>query len=135
MIFYSMLKTIQADKNNRVQDEPAIEVINVGMDASVLAIGPYSEEIAQYLPYEAEKYSKTQKGTQVVVPFLFECVTTKESVELASLLGVEPWNFNTHAVEKENIKWDSLEKFDDWGAEAAKCLLERNFILIYLPNG
>lgn len=107
----------------------------MGMDASVFAIGPYSEKITQYLPYDAAKYSKTKLGTQVVVPYVFDCVTTAESVELAKYLGVEPWDFNTHKVKKENIKWKSLEEFNDWGAETTRCLLENGFSLIYLPNG
>jgi len=89
----------------------------MGMTAEVIAIGPFSESVADHLQYPREQYIGTATGT-IVVSKVIEAHTSESSVRLAGCLGASPWDFNTHPldstradVEKLSAEFDGIENF------------------------
>jgi hypothetical protein len=114
----------------------------MGLDADVICIGQFSNGIAECLNYDPEDYDDVQEGRIVTATF-FRCVSTSQSKKLAAALGVDPWDFNTHAILKDKVDWEALKEISLWTDEGEdevmrrfKFLLEeKNFICVYRPNG
>ena len=112
----------------------------MGMEANILCIGQFKKTIAKYLDYEETEYEDTNKGVAVISMF-FHCNSSQQSLELAEAVGVEPFNFNTHQIERDKVRWCMLQELCDknpeWAnyhIEALKALLDAGFICIYQPN-
>ena len=113
----------------------------MGLDADVICVGVFSKDIAAQLDYDDEAYENVEEGRVVVTDF-FSCNTGSQSFELANALGVDAYDFNTHAIPKNrDIDWAALslmcEKNGEWdyGIEGFKLLLkEKNFLCVYRPN-
>jgi hypothetical protein len=107
----------------------------MGMDAEVIAIGPFSESVVEFLTYPAEDYSKTRPGTTVVDNvFCVESGASGQSHELARLVGAEVWDFNTHELDPSKVDLAGLaQRFD--GVERFVGLAAAGFRSYYLPNG
>jgi hypothetical protein len=69
----------------------------MGMDACVLAIGGFGDDVKDILDYPSDWYDDVRPGAVVTRTF-FNCCTTQQSEELASALGVEPRDLNTHHI-------------------------------------
>ena len=84
----------------------------MGMSAELIAIGPYSEEISEFLDYRGNFYSKTQPGA-IVTRRLFGIVQGSTlSREFAALLGIsDPWDFNQHKVLLSRLDSEGLKRF------------------------
>lgn len=117
----------------------------MSMCASVLAIGPFSAEIADCLEYPAKYYANTRRGA-IVVAELFQIVEgTRSSTDFAAHLGItDPWDFNQHKIDPGRIDVDGLKTFfarlaegDDNMQQLARLLRlrEYGFELIFRPNG
>jgi len=113
----------------------------MGLDAELLLLGPFSEEVKSFLDYPPEYYDDTNDDT-VVTRSMFSCVTTDQSYELAEIVGCEAWNFNTHIVRKENVDIPALTEFVERNADSVfkdiktfMFLLDKGFTCIYMPNG
>ena len=116
----------------------------MGMDAELVAIGPFSEDIVNYLSYPPEYYEDTEKGNTVYT-VICSMATSAGSEELAQALGIEPWDFNRHfftsdmmnaanfAVMMQDSK-DGNFDFDE-SIDAISALKGKGFLFIYLPNG
>jgi len=113
----------------------------MGLDANVLCIGRFNEEIVDCLSYDPEFYEGTAHGV-IVATHLLNCNTSDQSRQLAAALGTEPWDFDTHCISRGNINWDELRElseccaeWDETDIERFKRLLNMMFICIYQPNG
>ena len=114
----------------------------MGMNAYVLCVGKFSEEVKDCLLYDAEFYEDTKPGAAVVA-HKFNCSTSEQSKELAKALGCEVWDFNTHLISEDKIDWPDMysmtEYCEGWEEEhgVAKFirLLKAGFTCVYMPNG
>lgn len=107
----------------------------MGMDAEVIAIGPYSEAVADFLSYPAESYAATRPGMTIVDKvFCVESGSNGQSRELARLLGAEAWDFNTHEIDPSKADLAGLAREFD-GVERFVRLTAAGFRFYYLPNG
>jgi hypothetical protein len=107
----------------------------MGMNAEVLAIGPFQSAIVPHLEYGADLYSKTREGAPVI-RFLFECEHSPQSRELAACFGVEPWDFNQHHLNPSTADVQRLTAaFDAADVEVFVALRAAGFDFYYVPNG
>jgi hypothetical protein len=114
----------------------------MGMNACVLCVGIFNKGIAESLEYMSDLYEDTIPGT-LVVSHLLHCNTSEQSKLLAEALGCEPWNFNTHRINKEKVNWPKLYKLakhnEDWEerehVDSFWALLKAGFLCIFMPNG
>ena len=85
----------------------------MGMSADVIAIGPFSEDIADVLGYPAEDYARTRPGVRVVTCLFAEGMSgTTTSRMLAERLGIDdPWDFNQHEFDPAGVDLDGLRAF------------------------
>src|SRR5262249_50659418 len=67
-----------------------------------LAIGKFSEELRDHLEYPQSFYEGVRTGC-LVFSELFHCKTTRESKELAGVLGVSIWDFDSHLISPSEI--------------------------------
>jgi hypothetical protein len=84
----------------------------MGMCAEVIAIGPFSAAVADYLDYRSELYAKTARGA-IISRRLFGILEgSSVSRELATYLGIsDPWDFNQHKVDNAKIDFAGLKEF------------------------
>lgn len=86
--------------------------------AHVMAMGPYSQEIAPCLEYPPEYYRDCKDGT-IVFADLFCTVTRDQAMTLAGYVGAEPFNFNTHLLSPEKIMASIDDLAELWPNDAA----------------
>ena len=114
----------------------------MGMNAYVLCVGTFNEDIVASLDYVKEFYEDTKPGA-VVTSHILRCATSDQSRQLAEVLGCEAWDFNTHNIAKTNVNWDelydlaknSLDWFEAEHVDSLKALLNAGFLCVYMPNG
>jgi len=107
----------------------------MGLDAQVIAIGPFSQEALPALEYPATFYSDLPAGA-TVVSNVFIARTSEASHQLAQAFGVGAMDLGKHVLNPEAADQSLLR--DVFGAEnveqfqlLAKCA----FTFYYLPNG
>lgn len=72
---------------------------------------------------------------------MLQCQTSNISERLAEVLGVEPWDFNTHEIKEDKVDWEGLKELvkemfcEEDEVEKLRTLLQNDFICIYCPNG
>lgn len=116
--------------------------VNMGMCAQILAIGPFSADIASWLSYRAEMYANTKQGT-VVTHFLFGILEGSTlSRRFAALLGIsDPWDFNQHQVDPLAVDFVGLRAFSEeypeysHDVEALDALIKAGFSFHFRPEG
>ncbi len=114
----------------------------MGIYAEIIAIGPFSKDIIEYLEYGADCYSHTKEGA-IVSQTLFGIVEGSSlSAEFAEILGISnPWDFNQHKIVNDDIDFKLLRKFinvyGDYERDALKLevLSKKGFDLHFVPNG
>ena len=114
--------------------------ILMGMDAELLAIGPFSREVADALGYPPDFYDDTPTGA-LIISTVACCNNTECSRDLATALGIEPWNFEQHCeIDVDLAKVDlglfaeSVEGGSETVADFLKLALNE-FKFYYMPNG
>lgn len=115
----------------------------MGMNADVIAIGPFSKSIAGLLDYPAEFYDNTKPGTTVITTFC-SAPGINTSNMLAAAMGVDPWDFNTHKIDSENII-RGLGALTEFAFATGESVIELNehfnrlakegFTFFFRPNG
>jgi hypothetical protein len=107
----------------------------MGLDAQVIAIGPYSQAVAGSLEYPQEYYEACQmrEGATVIVT-VFVAYTSAQSLALAEALGASAWDFNTHVLDATRANLEALE-VDASEVRRFEVLREAGFQFYYLPNG
>jgi hypothetical protein len=114
----------------------------MGMDADLLAIGPFSSDIADILDYPPEYYEGVKPGTKVITT-VFLCETTDQSNGLAEALGIDPWDFGAHEIPFSKVDAVALT---EWAEETDPFegladvmrmlrLAQKGFTFFFRPNG
>jgi hypothetical protein len=67
----------------------------MGLDAELLAIGPYSQRVRDHLEYPGSFYGDVHDGS-LVISSVVCCSGTATSIRLAKMLGVDPWTLDKH---------------------------------------
>jgi hypothetical protein len=79
-----------------------------GTSAELIAVGPFSPDIAPFLDYDRALYEGVPAGAKVVAHLLDVYENDKEAHALASSLGADVWDFNTHALDPWRADLDAL---------------------------
>lgn len=114
----------------------------MGMNAELLAVGPYSESVADALGYPADFYSDTPEGAIIITSVAY-CPTSDGSRGLAHALGVGPWAFEWHCdvlahTRLEDVDLQLMAESVEGEVEAVESFLKlalAGFVFYYLPNG
>lgn len=109
----------------------------MGMDAELLAIGPFSKQIVGNLEYPADFYEDTPVGS-LIITCVCCCNNTDGSKLLAEALRIHPWKFEEHCnIDGQDVSLvlmaDVIENPDDIVDFVA--LHEAGFKFYYRPNG
>jgi hypothetical protein len=115
------------------------------MSAEILAMGPFSVDIADALEYPANLYAGTRPGVTVFA-YLFSMMPgSSTSHALAEHLGIgDAWDFNQHKIDPARANLDALRAFlgtlDDSAdflrdVERFIRLRDKNFDFFFRPNG
>lgn len=123
----------------------------MGMKAEIFAAGKFKREIADCLEYGELAYTEAIETlpTTVVFSTLFQCVTHDTSCKLAAAFGIDPWNFNQHAVKYEQCNFallaEVMEQTNGESEHAKQCarqelehferLHKAGFKFYFRPNG
>ena len=111
----------------------------MGMDAELLAIGPYHPDLVNCLDYPASYYTDTPVGSTIIITVGISA-TTEQSSNMASALRIDPWQFQEHC----NLTGDDVDLellTESFGENAEKCvcdflkLREYGFKFFYMPEG
>lgn len=106
----------------------------MGLDAQVIAVGPYSRAIVAGLEYPESDYAKVPEGA-TVVSNIFVALTSEESNGLAAAFGVGAMDLGRHELNPQAADLKALEGI--FGPETVEgFLLLRNggFRFYFLPN-
>ena len=114
----------------------------MGMNAEIIAIGPFSQSVVDVLDYGSEYFKNTKSGSIITVR-LFGMSGSSSSREFAKMLGIsDPWDFNSHKIKSENINFEELKKFinelhEDYNEEFERflILMENGFEFHFRPEG
>ena len=106
----------------------------MGLDAQVIAIGPYSSEIVSSLEYGEKFYTGVAPGTTVVTN-VFLAGTSDASNKLASAFGVEAMELGRHKLDPNRADIAQLEEvFGNQNVQQFRHLAQADFAFFYLPN-
>lgn len=107
----------------------------MGLDAQVIAIGPFSPEIAGSLEYNAQRYADVPIGATVVTT-IFLAPTSAVSHDLAAAFGVGAFELGKHHLDAYKADLARLRDVSSEREVAAFLnLREHGFQFYYLPNG
>lgn len=106
----------------------------MGLDAQVIAIGPYSSEVASSLEYGESFYVGVAPGTVVVINVFLAC-TSEDSHKLASAFGVGAMELGKHKLKPDTANVAELiDVFGESNVAQFQCLARNGFAFFYLPN-
>ena len=106
----------------------------MGLDAQVIAIGPYSGEIATSLEYGVHFYKDVAPGA-IVVTNVFVAGTSDASHKLAEAFGVGAMELGKHRLDPSCANIAALsEVFGEQDAQQFQRLARAGFTFFYLPN-
>jgi hypothetical protein len=116
----------------------------MGMSAEIMAIGPFSADIADALEYPVETYARTRPGVTVFA-YLFSVMPgSSTSRAFAEHLGIDDaWDFNQHKIDAGRVDLDALRAFigpllgPDSLADIERFvrLRDKGFEFFFRPNG
>jgi hypothetical protein len=104
----------------------------MGLDAQVIAIGPFSRSVLPALGYPASYYADVSEG-QTVIADVFAAGTSAASHALAEAFGVGAMELGRHVLDPQIA---DIEKLTDFGSTEDFLLLRAHgFTFYFLPNG
>lgn len=107
----------------------------MGLDAQVIAIGPFSQGIEDCLEYNAQRYAGVSDGATVITN-VFLAPTSADSHDLAAAFGVGAFEMGKHHLDAYKV---DLERLRDLCSEPEVVvflkLREHGFQFYYMPNG
>ncbi len=110
----------------------------MGMNAELLAIGEFQENIADSLDYDKSYYKNLLYGDKVITT-VFKCNTSEQSRALAEILGFDAWDFREHFVKSYLIMKIGAQELHEWfdkeEIEKFVRLIVHGFTFIYRPQG
>jgi len=117
----------------------------MGMSAEILAIGPFSKDVADILSYPANQYAGTRPGVSVVTHLFMYIDVNSACYDFAKCLGIsDAWDFNQHKIDPAKVDLDALRRLLDTfvGGEDFVCDIDRfirlrdnHFDFYFMPNG
>jgi hypothetical protein len=106
----------------------------MGLDAQVIAIGPFSPSVLPALEYGPEFYAGVQPGNTVVSNVFLAC-TSEASHQLAAAFGVGAMELGKHELRPERANHELLaQEFGEQNLEQFLLLAQAGFRFFYLPN-
>lgn len=106
----------------------------MGLDAEVIAIGPFSQAVLTAMEYGPDFYSTVQEGETVLVHIFLAC-TSSASHELAQAFGVGTMELGNHHLNPFSADIKALESlFGKDDVAQFKLLREHGFNFFYAPN-
>lgn len=106
----------------------------MGLDAQVIAIGPYSSDVASSLEYGEKFYAGVEPGTTVATN-VFLAGTSEASHKLAAAFGVGAMELGRHKLNPQAAQIAELtEVFGEANVAQFQCLARSGFNFFYLPN-
>lgn len=116
----------------------------MGMKATLIAIGPFKDDLIPHLDYGPWDYKGVKDGDRVVTTIV-TCRTADASRELAAALGSEPLGLGNHVftgLTREQHRGLMRFALKGEGARAADCDVEaidilgrlRTWTFVYQPN-
>lgn len=121
------------------------DAADMSLCADIVAWGPYSPDIADYLEYPRDVYRSTKSGALVITELFGIVEGSSASKRFASLLGIsDVWDFNQHKLDPEKIDaaalrllFQELDKRDAYvkDLDALLTLRDHGFHFIFRPNG
>lgn len=106
----------------------------MGLDAQVIAVGPFSKEIASSLEYGETYYADVKPGTTVVTN-VFLAETSAASHALAAAFGVGAMELGRHRLDATVANRAQLTaEFGVRDVENFERLAANGFDFFYLPN-
>ncbi len=107
----------------------------MGLDAQVIAIGPFSQDVVEALEYPPGHYGNVQQG-DVVVTNVFVASTSADSHALAKAFDIGAWELGSHHLRPEEADIPRLiELSDERHVQQFLTLRDNGFQFYYLPNG
>lgn len=97
------------------------------LGGEVFAIGPFSRAIVPYLPYDEARYEGVADGSPVLAEILGVYRDTDETFTLAASFGIDPWDFNAHALDPARVDLDALGTLDVLARETFVALRDAGF--------
>ena len=89
-----------------------------------------------FMEYPQEYYRNTREGVPVLRVLFHVYNGTNVSFEMASCLGVQAWDFNTHHLNPRVADIDKLRQmFDRTEVDAFLALRDAGFQFYFMPNG
>lgn len=106
----------------------------MGLDAQVIAIGPYSSKVTSSLEYGTAYYAGVTPGTMVVTNVFIAC-TSEAGHKLAAAFGVGAMDLGKHKLDPHKASLRELtEIFGENNVAQFQCLVRNNFEFFFLPN-
>ena len=106
----------------------------MGLDAQLIATGPFHRDLVPFLEYPAERYDAVPEGATIVTT-VHECVTSDESGRLARAFGVGAMELHRHALDPGAADLALLEAVGERRlVDAFSRLRDAGFRFYYLPN-
>lgn len=107
----------------------------MGLDAQVIAVGPFSKDVAPALEYPETFYKNVRDG-ETVITNVFVAPTSLISHGLAESFGVHAMDLGKHHLSPERADIARLiELFDAVNVERFQRLMRHGFQFYFLPNG
>jgi hypothetical protein len=114
----------------------------MSMCADIIAIGPYSKSIVEFMEYPETVYASTRDGAILTRRLFGIYEGSSLSREFATLFGInDPWDFNQHQIDNSKINIPGLRAFVqlyeqyDHDLVILEALIGAGFELHFCPNG
>jgi hypothetical protein len=106
----------------------------MGLDAQVIAVGPFSQAVVPAMEYPAEYYTGVIAGATVVTNVFGAC-TSEISHKLAHEFGVGAMELGNHVLYPDKANHTLLlELFGEEDVDRFLLLARCGFAFYYLPN-
>jgi len=106
----------------------------MGLDAQVIALGPFSTSVLPALEYGPDYYKDVEHG-QTIITNVFIAGTSHDSHELASAFGVGAMELGKHQLNPIISSTDELSKiFGEHNVAQFQLLVQHGFTFYFLPN-
>lgn len=113
----------------------------MGMNAEILVLGEFSEDVKNCLDYPSDYYDNIEEGSSVVTTVCHMCTSSSSEI-LAQCFGIDPWDFSQHVFTPKEIDFESLTEVllsvgdnPDEVIRDIKMFIKKKFLFIYRPNG
>ena len=106
----------------------------MGLDAEVIAVGPFSQAILPAMEYGPDFYVGVSDGTTVITN-LFIAGTSEASRNLALAFGVGAMDLGRHVLDADSANIEKLtEVFGGDNTAQFQLLANHGFTFYFLPN-